>query len=241
MRASLYQVRIRHDRVAPMRHGFSYGHAMWLVDVDHLPRLPRWLRPLAAFRAEDHFGDPGRSLRANLDGFLALQDIDLEGGQVLLLTNARSLGYVFNPISVWWCFTPSAALRCVVAEVHNTYGERHCYLLPPTVVDGAQVAKEFYVSPFFPVDGSYDMRFSLPEDELRLAIGLRRGNRTVFSATVAGHRRTASARAVLSSAVRHPLTSWRVMALIRLQGIRLYLRRLPLLPRPAHQPQKGVQ
>ena len=237
MKASLYRVKIRHERVAPLRNGFSYGHTMWLVDVDQLPSVPL----LASFRAQDHLGDPALSIRANVDTFLALQDIDLDGGRVLMLANARSLGYVFDPISVFWCFDPDGGLRAVVAEVHNTHGERHCYLLPPTVVEGARVAKEFYVSPFFPVDGRYDMRFSLPEDELRLSIVLSREGRPVFTASMKGQRQPATTAAVIAAAVRHPFSSWRVMALIRLQGIRLYLRNLPVVPLPPHHAQKGVQ
>ena len=156
--ASLYRTRIRHGRVERIRHGFEYRHVMWLVDVDDLPVAPRGLRGLLSFRARDHFGDPDVSIRANVDAFLAEQGVDGPRGRVLLLTNPRSFGYTFNPLSVFWCYEPDGELRGIIAEVHNTYGQRHCYFVRPDARGEAQVDKAFYVSPFFDVDGRYDMR-----------------------------------------------------------------------------------
>ncbi len=102
---------------------------MWLVDLDRLPRLPRLLRPLARFDARDHFARHHRPSGPAWNAILAAQGIDLAGGRVLMLTHARVLGHVFNPLTLYWCHGADGALRCVVAEVHNTYGERHCYLL----------------------------------------------------------------------------------------------------------------
>ena len=144
----------------------------WFIDLDELPRLPRWLRPLAEFRAGDHLGDPDRSIRANVERWLAERGIDLAGGPVWMLANARVLGYVFNPLSLYWCHRIDGALACVVAEVHNTYGERHCYLLHPDDAGRASAAKEFYVSPFLTVDGHYEM--SVPRPGERLAVTVAR-------------------------------------------------------------------
>ncbi len=232
--AVLYRTVIEHGRTEQITHGFRYRHVMWLVDVDALPQLPRGLRWLATFAARDHLGDPARTIRANVDGYLAEQGVDLERGRVLMLTNARSLGYTFNPLTVFWCYGPDDTLRCIVAEVHNTYGERHCYLLRPDPDGRAETAKEFYVSPFFAVDGSYEMQFSAPGDELDVAITLRRGpdRRPVFRATLTGRRDPAADGSVLGAALRHPFAGRRVMALIKFQGLRLWLRRLPLVARP---------
>ena len=159
---------MRHVRAAPLRNAFTYRTYQWLVDLDALPRLPWWLRPLASFRSADHLGGAGRSIRENVDRFLAARGIDLAGGRVTMLANARVLGYVFNPLTVYWCHDAAGALRCVLAEVHNTYGQRHCYLLRTDERGRAEVTKEFYVSPFYPVDGRY--RMSLPEPGDRLAL-----------------------------------------------------------------------
>jgi len=126
---ALYDVEVRHVRHAALHRDFRHRVYLWLVDLDALPRLPLWLRPFAGFRAADHLGDPDGTIRGNLDRYLAGRGIDLRGGRVLMLANARVLGYVFNPLTVFWCHGSDGSLACVVAEVHNTYGERHCYLL----------------------------------------------------------------------------------------------------------------
>ncbi len=131
MRAALFRCVVRHARTGPVRHCFAHRTYQWFVDIDELPRLPLPLRPLARFEARDHLGDPAATIRANVDAFLALHAIDLGGGPIRLLTNARVLGYVFNPLSVFWCHRADGSLASVIAEVHNTYGERHCYLLRP--------------------------------------------------------------------------------------------------------------
>ena len=98
---------------AARRSARTFAHRIyyWLVDLDGLPTLPRWLRPFAGFDARDHLGDPGRSIRQNLDAYLATQGVDLHGGRVLMLANARVLGYVFNPLTVYWCHRPDGTAR----------------------------------------------------------------------------------------------------------------------------------
>ena len=241
MNGALYDTRISHVRTTPLRNAFTYRSYQWLVDVDRLPLLPVGLGGLARFEARDHLGDPGATLRANIDGYLATEGIDLAGGRVLLLTNARTFGYVFNPLSVYWCFDASGQLVCVVAEVHNTYGERHCYLLRTDERGRARTDKAFYVSPFYPVDGEYQMTLPVPTDHLALTITLHRGEGRPFVATVRGRRRRASTVAVLQAAARLPLVTLAVAARIRVQGVKLWLRRLPVAPRPSHVPQEKVQ
>ena len=246
--AALYECRITHTRLAPLRHAFTYRTYQWLVDLDHLPRLGPGLRLLAGFHGRDHLGDPDQPIRDNLDRFLASHNIDLAGGRVLMLAHARVLGYVVNPLTVYWCHRADGPLACVVAEVHNTYRQRHAYLLRTDDHGRARAAKQFYVSPFFPVDGGY--RMCLPEPgppgpydspALALSVTFTRPGGPSFVATVHGTGRPATARALLGAAARHPCSTVAVSARIRWQGIRLYLRGLPVVPRPPHQPQEGVQ
>jgi hypothetical protein len=234
--SALYEVTISHARSAPLRNVFRYRSYLWLVDLDHLPRV----RLLAGFRARDHLGDPRASIRANLDRFLAANGI-ARPRTITMLTQARVLGYVFNPLTVYWCHGPD----CVVAEVHNTYGQRYAYLLHPDTRGRARVPKQFYVSPFYPVDGDY--RMSLPEpganpgDKLALSVRLDRPDGHSFAASVRGRAVPVTARARLKTAARYPWSTAAVSARIRWQGVRLYLRGLPVIPRPAHQAQEGVQ
>lgn len=238
----IYATRIHHARTSPLRNTFTYSSHSWLVDLDDLPRLPWWLSPLAAFRPEDHIGRPDRSIRANIDALLQAHGITLTEGRVLMLTNPRVLGYVFNPITVHWCFQRER-LRCVVVEVHNTYGDRHAYVVEPDQDGRAVVDKAMYVSPFNDVSGSYRLRVPPPGPEVRVEVILERDGHPPFVATLRGdarHRGPAGRSAVLRTALRHPIEPLRVMARIRWQGIRLWARGLPVLPRPTHHVNRGV-
>jgi DUF1365 family protein len=234
VKASIYEVTISHARSASLRNVFRYRSYLWLVDLDHLPRV----RLLAGFRARDHLGDPRASIRSNLDRFLAARGVDLGGGRVTMLAHARVLGYVFNPLTVYWCHRADGTLACVVAEVHNTYRQRHAYLLPG---GQAEVPKQFYVSPFYPVDGRYRMSLPEPGERLSLNVRLDRPDGHSFAASVRGRAVPATRRELLHAAVCHPWSTAAVSARIRWQGVRLYLRGLPVIPRPAHQSQEGVQ
>ena len=128
-----------------------------------------------------------------------------------------------------------------MAEVHNTYGERHVYLLRPDPQGRATAAKDFYVSPFLPVTGRYRMRLPEPAGLLRLAVTLDVAGRPVLAATVTGRRHAYTPGRLLGLALRHPWATAQVSALIRWQGIRLLIRGHPVLRRPPHHPQEGVQ
>ncbi|MFD9691710.1 DUF1365 domain-containing protein [Kitasatospora sp. NPDC059146] len=233
--AVLYETRTTHVRAAP-RRVFRHRGYLWLVDPDHLPPIPWPLRPLAAFRARDHAVDRTErdlTIRQDLEHFLAGHGVRLGDGRVLMLTQARSLGHVFNPLTVYWCHDPQGRVRCAVAEVHNTYGGRHRYLLHPDAAGRAGTPKEFHVSPFFPVDGHYRMSLPPPGERLDLTVRLDRPDGHAFTATVHGTARPAGPRTLLRAALRHPFATWAVSLHIRYQGIRLWLRGLPVHPDPA--------
>ena len=234
LRTALYRTRITHLRRAPVHHYFEHRSYSWYVDVDRLPRLPRWLRPFARFDARDHFeGEPNDTLRERIDAFLADHGVDLRGGTVTALLQARVLGYVFNPLSLYWCHDADGVLRHVVAEVHNTYGGRHAYLLPPDSGQPAMVMKKLYVSPFNDVDGYYLVRAPRPDSQLNVTISLHRENQPAFVATMRGDRRRASIGEIIRLQLVAPLAPLMGALGIRVQGITLWLRRVPLVPRPA--------
>jgi DUF1365 family protein len=214
---AVYDVTVTHARRSPIRHSFRYGDRTWLVDLDDIPCAPRGFRWLARFEARDHLDR--LSLRGDVDRLLAAHG--LVAHRVLMLAHARALGHVF------WCLSYSGELVATVAEVHNTYGGRHAYLLRP---DENAVGKELYVSPFHPVAGRYTLRLEVPGDELRLDVTYHRDGSEPFVATVRGTRST-SAPSLLREVLRHPLTTRLLSLRIRVQGIRLWLRRLPVVPR----------
>jgi hypothetical protein len=230
---------VGHHRRGRHRHRFEHRVYQWLVDVDHLPRLrPSWL---GSFEARDHLGDPTGTLRANLERLLALHDIDLgAGSHIVMLTNARVAGYVFNPITVWWCFSADGSLRCIVAEVHNTYGDRHAYVVQPDRDGHAETDKALYVSPFNDVSGRYRMKFRLEGSTVEHAVTLVRPGQEDFAAWFAGTASPAHGWRVAAALIRYPLMPLWVTTLIRVHGIWLWLRRLPVQARPTHPPQPGV-
>ena len=211
------------------------------MTFDDLPRIPLPLRPLARFQARDHLGGAGGSLRASVDTYLAQHGIGLAGGRVLMLGHARTLGHVFNPLTVFWCHDANGGLAAVIAEVHNTYGGRHTYLLHPDSHGRAAADKDFYVSPFLPVAGTYRLHLPEPSGSLRLGVTLHLDGQALLAARVTGKRRAYTPWRLLGCALRHPWVTGQVTALIHWQGIRLAARRLPVFPRPAHRPLEGTR
>lgn len=241
-RPGLYRTTIRHTRRAPRRRDFTHASHTWLVDLDAVPDHGRF----GTFEARDHLGDPERSIRENVEAFLARHDVELDGGWILMAAQPRALGWCFNPISVFWCFRGDD-LAGVVVEVHNTYGDRHAYLVHPDAQGRARTEKQMYVSPFHGVDGHYEVAVPPPvsdpagdgPDRLEVAVTLVPGGSgdARFSASLSGRRVDDATR---SQVRRAALASWRGSALIHAHGVWLWARRLPVRPRPAHTPQEGV-
>ncbi|HVU71798.1 MAG TPA: DUF1365 domain-containing protein [Mycobacteriales bacterium] len=232
---------IRHRRTEAMRYGFQHSVYQWLVDLDALPALPAWLRAFARFRSADHIGLPQRTIKDNVLDVARAEGVDLgDDARIVMLTNARVLGYVFNPLTVFWCYDRAARLVCVVAEVHNTYGQRHAYVLPAGP-GPSQVRKQLYVSPFFDTAGRYDLSFELTSGRVRSTVVLYRDDAPALTATFVGRPVPAGLGAVVRALLRHPLMPHRVALLIRAHGIRLWLRRLPVHPRPSHAPSIGAK
>ena len=229
MPASSYATTIRHTRRKPIRRSFTHRSQTWLVDLDALPDHG----VLGRFEARDHLGDPDSTIRANVERFLELNGVEPDGGRILMAANARALGYCFNPISVFWCHRRDGDLAGVVVEVHNTYGDRHAYLVRPDAQGRARTTKQMYVSPFHGTDGHYEIAVPTPGARLRISVTLHSDDGAVFSASLDGERTTPSPLRSAPAALRGSL-------LILAHGTWLWARRLGVRPRPEHQPQEGV-
>ncbi len=229
----IYDTTIRHTRRTPFRRSFTHRSHSWVVDLDDLPDHG----VLGRFEARDHFGGsedrPEGTIRAQVEAFLAEHDIDLRGGRVVMAATARAFGYCFNPISVHWCWDATGEQVATVVEVHNTYGDRHAYLVHPDGQGRATTPKAMYVSPFHGTDGTYDLLVPVPSgDRLDVVVNLTTDDGAGFHASLAGHRSGTTPRQAAPAGIRGAL-------LIRMHGIWLWLRRLPVQPRPTHS-QKGV-
>lgn len=219
----IFETTISHTRRAPFKRRFTHRSQMWLVDLDDLPDHGF----LGRFESRDHLGDPEESIRDNVLAFLRARGVEVGTGRILMTANARAFGYCFNPISVFWCWDESGALAATVVEVHNTYGDRHAYLVHPDEQGRATTPKAMYVSPFHGTDGTYDLTVPVPSDKLHIVVELTTDDGDRFSASLVGERSTTTARRAAPAALRGSL-------LIRAHGIWLWLRRLPVRQRPAH-------
>jgi cyclopropane fatty-acyl-phospholipid synthase-like methyltransferase/DUF1365 family protein len=228
----LYEVEVFHRRQTPLVHEVRQRNYLAYVDLDALPRFGI----LARFRASDHIGNPRATIRANIEALLAEQGISLDGGQIMMLSQPRSFGYVFNPLTLFWCHRPSGELAGVVAEVHNTYGQTHAYVVHPDEDGAAETEKRFYVSPFYPVDGFYRMSVPEPGERLAITLTLHRPEGRPFVASMRGLARPLTLVNLLVLAARHPLATYAVRAGIAWHGIRLYLKGLPIVARPISHP-----
>jgi predicted NAD/FAD-binding protein/DUF1365 family protein len=229
----VYATTIRHTRTATRPRRFTYRSRTWLVDLDDLPAARR----NREFRASDHLGDPSRSIRENVVGFLATRDITADG-TVLMLAHPRAFGHCFNPITVFWCHRSSGELACVLIEVHNTYGDRHAYVVHPDEHGRASVPKAMSVSPFHDVSG--DNRISVPTPGDRVAVGISLQPHG-FAASLTGRALPPGRGAALATALRTPWPALLGRLRIQWQGLLLWLGRVPRHPRPHHDPQDGIR
>ena len=221
---------VTHTRHVGKSDHFRYRSLQWLVDIDRLPDISVGRRRYD-LRATDHLA--GNGFRGDLADVLAAAGVQLEADhRVLMLAHPRSNGYVFDPLSVFWCFGPGSRLLAVVLEVHNTYGERHAYVLPGA--GSSRVDKEFYVSPFNDTSGEYRVRLRLDPDRVQVTVNLHRGARLVLAATVGGSVQRLSAASMRRAAKRVRGAPFRVPVLIRWRAILLWARRLPIRPRPVN-------
>jgi len=214
---ALYAAEVTHMRRAPITNSFRYRASYWLVDFDQLPAPRGVFRALARFERSDH---------CDVRTFLAEHGVVAD--RILMLSMARTLGYVFNPISVFWCYDAVGAQVAVLAEVHNTYGERHTYLLQPDENGRSEVNKVLYVSPFYPVDGHYDIQVSKPGANLSVTVTLHRGGDLPFVASLRGQRRSASPVNAIRASLFQP--ALRTTILIHWQAVRLWVRGLKMQP-----------
>ena len=168
-----------------------------------------------------------------METFLAQHDITVGGGRILMAAQARAFGFCFNPITVFWCRNRAGALVATLVEVHNTYGDRHVYLVHADEHGRTTTPKEMYVSPFHGTDGWYEIQAPEPNDRLSVVVTLHTGEGPRFTATLTGRRVDTGPWRAAPAALR----GW---LLIHLHGIRLWMKKLPVRPRPRHR-QEGVQ
>ena len=231
---------VRHQRLRPAAHAFAYPTYFLLLPMRALRREPqpglrrnRW--GLLSFHDRDH-GDGGADALAWLDALLRQQGVTDADGEVWLQTYPRVLGYVFKPVSFWYCERRDGSLAAVVVEVNNTFGERHCYLLAgPGLAFGRELTarKVFHVSPFCAVQGGYRFRFMRTGERIVARIDHDDDAGPLLQTSVSGRLQPLTAASRRAAFFGMPLMTLGVIARIHWQALRLWLKHVPAFGKPA--------
>ena len=240
--SSIYIGSVMHRRLSPRRHRFRY-RAFWLfLDLNELDELSHTLKLFShnranifSFRDADHGDGTSTPLRAQIERQLAEADVNLEDGRIRLLCMPRTLGYCFNPISIFFCYRKDATLAAVVYQVHNTYGERHSYVIRVECQSGAlhqRSHKLFYVSPFLNMDMRYDFRITGPDERIAVGICASSSEKPVLQAVLSGTRRDLTDRSLMFVFLKIPVVTIKVVAAIHWEALRLWAKGIGLRHRP---------
>ena len=248
----IYRGELRHRRLEPRRHEFTYSLFMAWLDIDRLPELMRQSRwtsynrfNWASFDERDHFGDPRLSLRERLQHDAEAHGVRMPGGPIFLLTHLRYLGYCFNPISFYFCYDAAGRVDTVLAEVNSTFGESRNYWLsaqnrqPPEDSLRYRCPKTMHVSPFMAMNLDYE--FALTEPAAKLVAHMNTSTRLAgsesatpfFNATLTLAHQAWTSHNIARVLARHPWMTLKVIAAIHWQALRLFLKKVPVFTHPS--------
>jgi DUF1365 family protein len=239
-RSCLYLGEVVHKRVAPVRHELRYRVFGLFADIDELPELGRKLRLFSynrfnLFSLQDlnHGPGDGTPIATHVH---ALARAAANGGEVhriFMFCYPRVLGYVFNPLTVYYCFDGADHLVSMIYEVNNTFGERNTYIIPVENGYHQSCRKTLYVSPFNRVEGRYSFRFAPPGEKLKLGVSLRTADGPCLNAYFFGTRRPLTDSVLLRSFLSLPLLTVKIIGAIHWEALKLRLKGLTFRPRPA--------
>lgn len=243
----VYVGTVVHKRLVPRQHGFSYRVFSLALDVDEIDGVAASLRlfsrnrwNLLSFHDRDHGNRDGTPVGDSIRAVLREAGLQHAGARITLLCYPRLLGFVFNPLSVYFCHRTDGTLAAIVYEVSNTFRERKSYVIPvgegAGAVIGQRCAKEMYVSPFTGKAGDYDFRVRPPAARVSVGVNFSDAAGPVLKTQFAGRRRALSDARIVRLLAAHPLMTFKVVAAIHLEAARLWLKGVPLVERHASPP-----
>ena len=237
----IYWGGIMHNRFSPKRHYFTYPVFMFSMDLDEIESSDRKLGlfrhnrfSLYSLRDRDHLGSPNATIKENVISLLRERGYEGSVDQVFLVTQFRVLGYLFNPVSFYYCYSNGVEVA-YVAEVGNTFHQRHCYTFFEGASSGQRsfwVDKVFYVSPFLEMDLTYNFRFDALGKLLGVYVDDYKGDQPVLKTYIRGKHRELSDWNLLVSFLKIPLMSLWIIAWIHWHALKLWLKKVPLVFRP---------
>lgn len=241
MSASLYRGTVMHRRYKPCPHLLRYALCWMYLDIDAMPQGLRLFSHnrfnLVSFHERDHLDGSDAPLRPRIEAAMREAGVEPDGGAIRVLCMPRVLGHAFNPISVFFCHRRDGTPAAVLYEVHNTFGSRHGYLIPvddPSArIIRQSCAKTFYVSPFMSMAMRYVFRVVVPDETASVVVHGDDADGRVISASFTGRRRVLTDTALLGMVLRHGLLSLKVLTAIHWEALRLWLKGMRLVPRPA--------
>lgn len=253
MKSCLYECRVSHQRFSPRAHRFDYGVFFFCLDLNEIdeiaqsqPLIKKGGRALYNFCDGDFIDSTSLNIRDKVLQYVVSRSPELAArtARIRLLTSLRILGYIFNPVSIYYCLDSNDRLICAVAEVTNTFRESKLYFISDTAADSegltageiilqAQLKKFFYVSPFSNLDTTFQFSIKDPEQSLNLIINTVENAKVTLASSVVGHRVPLNTGQLLRLTLQYPLMSLRTITLIHLQAFKLYLKGVPFFAKEA--------
>jgi DUF1365 family protein len=242
LQSSLYVGSVMHRRLRPRLHHFRYRAFWLLIDLDELPIISKALKLFSHNRPNifslhdtDHGDGTAVPLRAQVGRRLREAGLDIGGGRIRLLCMPRTLGYCFNPLSIYFCHHANGSLAAMIYQVHNTFGERHSYIIPVNQAFDStrqRCRKRFHVSPFMDMDMRYEFRAAVLDKRIAVGIRVCEKDAPMLNAVLVGAREELTDRALLRVGLTIPAVTVKVMAAIHWEALRLWLKGIGIRRKP---------